>query len=111
MKKMIYASSSSIFGNPVKPMLNEEHPQNPTSPYGVSKLANEKYASIFREVHGLEITSLRYGIVYGPREWFGRVLTASSLDDVLGATVAVQPNKATLPTSRRPRGTGQRARG
>lgn len=67
VKKMIYASSSSIFGNPVKPMLSEDHPQNPTSPYGVSKLAGEKYCLAFHETYGTPVTCLRYFSVYGPR--------------------------------------------
>jgi len=67
IKRMVYASSSSIFGNPQKPMLNEEHPQNPTSPYGVSKLAGEKYCLAFHETYGTPVTCLRYFSVYGPR--------------------------------------------
>ena len=67
VKKMIYASSSSIFGNPVKPMLAEDHPQNPTSPYGVSKLAGEKYCLAFHETYGTPVACLRYFSVYGPR--------------------------------------------
>ena len=67
VKKMIYASSSSIFGNPVKPMLAEDHPQNPTSPYGVSKLAGEKYCLEFHETYGTPVACLRYFSVYGPR--------------------------------------------
>jgi UDP-glucose 4-epimerase len=67
VKKMIYASSSSIFGVPVKPMLSEDHPQNPTSPYGVSKLAGEKYCLAFHETYGTPVTCLRYFSVYGPR--------------------------------------------
>jgi UDP-glucose 4-epimerase len=67
VKKMVYASSSSIFGNPVKPMLNEDHPQNPTSPYGVSKLAGEKYCLAFHQTYGTPVTCLRYFSVYGPR--------------------------------------------
>ncbi len=67
VKKMIYASSSSIFGAPMKPMLSEDHPQNPTSPYGVSKLAGEKYCLAFHETYGTPVTCLRYFSVYGPR--------------------------------------------
>jgi UDP-glucose 4-epimerase len=67
VEKMVYASSSSIFGVPVKPMLNEDHPQNPTSPYGVSKLAGEKYCLAFHETYGTPVTCLRYFSVYGPR--------------------------------------------
>jgi len=67
VKKMVYASSSSIFGNPVKPMLSESHPQNPTSPYGVSKLAGEKYCLAYHQTYGTPVTCLRYFSVYGPR--------------------------------------------
>jgi UDP-glucose 4-epimerase len=67
VKKMIYASSSSIFGNPQRPMLNEDHPLNPTSPYGVSKLAGEKYCLAFHETYGTPVACLRYFSVYGPR--------------------------------------------
>jgi UDP-glucose 4-epimerase len=67
VEKMIYASSSSIFGVPMKPMLSEDHPQNPTSPYGVSKLAGEKYCLAFHETYGTPVACLRYFSVYGPR--------------------------------------------
>src|SRR5262249_13721564 len=48
---------------------------NPNWPYGVSKLACEKYAAIYHKLTGIPMTGLRYAIVYGPREWYGRVLT------------------------------------
>ena len=67
VKRMIYASSSSIFGNPQKPMLAEDHPLNPTSPYGASKLAGEKYCLAYHETYGTPVTCLRYFSVYGPR--------------------------------------------
>jgi UDP-glucose 4-epimerase len=76
VRRIIQASSAGVYGQAVTtPQREDEHPTEPNWAYGVSKLANEKYAAIMREVHGLEITSLRYGIVYGPREWYGRVLT------------------------------------
>jgi UDP-glucose 4-epimerase len=74
--RIIQASSAGVYGQAVAiPQREDEHPTEPNWAYGVSKLANEKYAAIMRLVHGLEITSLRFGIVYGPREWYGRVLT------------------------------------
>lgn len=74
--KVVMASSAGVYGQAVEtPQSEETHPTNPNWAYGVSKLATEKYAEIFQEAHGLNITSLRYGIVYGPREWYGRVLT------------------------------------
>lgn len=74
--RIVQASSAGVYGQAQRvPEREDDHPTEPNWAYGVSKLANEKYAAIMREVHGLEITSLRYGIVYGPREWYGRVLT------------------------------------
>jgi len=76
VQRIVQASSAGVYGQAVTvPQTENEHPTEPNWAYGVSKLANEKYAAIYREVGGLEITSLRYGIVFGPREWFGRVLT------------------------------------
>lgn len=74
--RIVQASSAGVYGQAARTPEDEDtHPTEPNWAYGVSKLANEKYAAIMRAVHGLCITSLRYGIVYGPREWYGRVLT------------------------------------
>lgn len=74
--KIVMASSAGVYGQAVEiPQREDTHPTNPNWAYGVSKLATEKYATIFQETNGLKITSLRYGIVYGTREWYGRVLT------------------------------------
>ena len=67
VKKVVYASSSSIYGDPVRLPIDEEHPTHPNSPYGVSKLAAEHYCLAFTKVYGLETTCLRYFSVYGPR--------------------------------------------
>lgn len=67
VRKLVYASSSSIFGRPLQMPMNEEHPTNPNSPYGATKLAGEKYCQAFQEVYDLPVTSLRYFSVYGPR--------------------------------------------
>jgi UDP-glucose 4-epimerase len=67
VKKIVSASSSGIFGDPVYAPMDEKHPTNPNSPYGVSKLAAEKYCVAFNKVYGLDITCLRYFSVYGPR--------------------------------------------
>ena len=76
VRRIIQASSAGVYGQArTVPQTESDHPTEPNWAYGVSKLANEKYAAIFKELNGLEITSLRYGIVYGPREWYGRVLT------------------------------------
>jgi UDP-glucose 4-epimerase len=74
--RVIYASSACVYGQPVYlPSDEAKHPTNPNWAYGVSKLACEKYAGVFHEQTGIPMSGLRYGIVYGPREWYGRVLT------------------------------------
>lgn len=67
VKKVINASSSSVYGKVDYLPFDEIHPTQPVSPYGVSKLAAEHYCRVFYEVCGLSTTSLRYFTVYGPR--------------------------------------------
>lgn len=75
IKKVIYASSGGVYGQAQYIPEDETHPTMPHWPYGVSKLAGEKYCHQYYLLYGLPTVSLRYGIVYGPREWYGRVLT------------------------------------
>lgn len=70
VKRFIYASSAAVYGNMPVVRKKENVLLDPTSPYGVSKLAAEKYAKIFYELYGLETVSLRYFNVYGPRQHF-----------------------------------------
>jgi UDP-glucose 4-epimerase len=65
VKKIIYSSSAAIFGEPVTIPLAEDHPQNPDSPYGVSKLAGEKHALCYGKLYDLIVVCLRYFNVYG----------------------------------------------
>ncbi len=65
--RVVYASSSSVYGKPQYLPYDEEHPNEPVSPYGVSKLSGEHYARVYNEVYGLPTVSLRYFTVYGPR--------------------------------------------
>jgi len=67
VKRLVNASSSSIFGRPDYLPIDESHPAHPTSPYGVSKLVAEQYARVFHKVYGMYVVSLRYFSVYGPR--------------------------------------------
>ena len=67
IKKLVYASSSSVYGNPVYTPVDEIHPKNPISPYAVSKLCGEIYADYYYREYSLSITSLRFYTVYGPR--------------------------------------------
>jgi len=65
--RVVNASSSSVYGKPQYLPYDEAHPNEPVSPYGVSKLAVEHYARVYTEVYGLPTVSLRYFTVYGPR--------------------------------------------
>lgn len=67
VKKVVNASSSSVYGKVKYLPFDELHPSEPVSPYGVSKLAAEHYCRVFYEIYGLPTTSLRYFTVYGPR--------------------------------------------
>lgn len=68
VKRVVYASSSSVYGDtPVLPKREDMVP-NPQSPYAVSKLAGEHYCRAFTQVYGLETVSLRYFNVFGPRQ-------------------------------------------
>ncbi|MDH5266440.1 MAG: SDR family oxidoreductase [Candidatus Bathyarchaeota archaeon] len=70
IKRFIYASSAAVYGDTPSPQKRENMNLNPTSPYGVSKLAAENYVKIFHKLYGLETVSLRYFNVYGPRQRF-----------------------------------------
>lgn len=70
VKRFIYASSAAAYGNTSAPRKKEDMPLDPASPYGMSKLAAEKYTKIFYELYGLETVSLRYFNVYGSRQRF-----------------------------------------
>ncbi len=65
--KIVNASSSSVYGKVEHLPFDEEHPNNPLSPYGASKLVVEQYCKVFAELYDLRVTSLRYFTVYGPR--------------------------------------------
>lgn len=66
VRKVVYASSSSIYGNaPRFPVVEEDLPR-PVSPYGVTKLAGEHLCSLYAANFGLPVVSLRYFTVYGP---------------------------------------------
>ncbi len=68
VKKVVYASSSSVYGDtPTLPKTEGMLP-NPKSPYAVSKLAGEYYCRVFSEVYGINTVALRYFNVFGPRQ-------------------------------------------
>ena len=68
VRRFVYASSSSAYGDvPTLPKI-ESQPTAPLSPYAVSKLAGEQYCRIFTPLYGLETVSLRYFNIFGPRQ-------------------------------------------
>lgn len=69
VKKFLFASTGgAIYGEQVRFPADEEHPTWPASPYGISKLACEKYIYFFAQAYGLRYVFLRYANVYGPRQ-------------------------------------------
>jgi UDP-glucose 4-epimerase len=68
VKRVVYASSSSVYGDSPELPKREQMPTNPLSPYAVSKLAGENYCCACHQVYGLETVCLRYFNVFGPRQ-------------------------------------------
>jgi UDP-glucose 4-epimerase len=68
VRRVVFASSSSVYGNADGLPRAETQTPQPISPYAVAKLAAERYCSIFADVYGLETVALRYFNVFGPRQ-------------------------------------------
>ena len=68
VEKFIFASSSSVYGCYKYLPINEDHPTQPISPYGISKLAAEKYCLFFDKAYGLKTICIRIFTAYGPRQ-------------------------------------------
>jgi UDP-glucose 4-epimerase len=68
VRRLVYASSSSVYGGGRALPQREEQATAPVSPYAVSKLAAEHYCQVFTRVYGLPTVSLRYFNVFGPRQ-------------------------------------------
>jgi UDP-glucose 4-epimerase len=68
VRRVIYAASSSAYGNSEKLPKRETDTLRPASPYAVAKLAGEKYCAVFSALYGLETVRLRYFNVFGPRQ-------------------------------------------
>jgi UDP-glucose 4-epimerase len=67
-RKIIFASSGATYGTPAYLPVDEQTPQRPESPYGITKMVAEHYLRYWHEANGLTFTALRYGNVYGPRQ-------------------------------------------
>lgn len=81
LRRFVFASSSSVYGNIREQSVNEDHPLNPFSPYGVTKVAAEKLCHAYQENFGLSVTSLRFFTVFGSRQRpdmaFARLIVAA----------------------------------
>jgi len=88
--KVIFASSSSVYGDTPNLPKREDMRRIPISPYGVAKLACEAYMQVYHQVYGLKTTSLRYFNVFGPRQkdssysgviaiWLGNIIRNEDL--------------------------------
>lgn len=69
-RKVVYSSSAAIFGEPRRLPVAADHPPQPLTPYGVSKLAGENYVLSYAKLYDLEAISLRYFNVYGVSQRF-----------------------------------------
>jgi UDP-glucose 4-epimerase len=68
VSKVVHASTGSVYGEAQYYPQDEDHPLVPTSYYGVSKLAAEKYVTVFHHLYDMDVTVLRYFHVYGPKQ-------------------------------------------
>ena len=92
VKRLIYASSSSVYGDSKTLPKKETDPLGPLSPYAVSKYSNELYASVFARNYGMSVAGLRYFNIYGPRQNpFGQYAAAIPL-----FVTAIMQNKAPI---------------
>ena len=84
--RVVFSSSSSVYGDAAGYPTREDAAPRPISPYGITKLACEQLAQAYASSHGLEVVSLRYFTVYGPRQrpdmGFTRMAAALVADDV-----------------------------
>lgn len=67
-RKVVFTSSGAVYGAVEHMPITETTPQNPQSPYGITKMTSEHYLRFWKETHGLDFTALRPGNVYGPRQ-------------------------------------------
>ena len=68
VRRVVNSSSSSVYGDQDTYLMREDMMPNPKSPYALQKLIGEQYAGMFARLFGLEVVSLRYFNVYGPRQ-------------------------------------------
>lgn len=89
VKRVINASSSSVYGKVKYLPFDENHPTQPISAYGVSKLAAEHYCRVFYEVYGLPTVSLRYFTVYGPASSWDLAISIFTRNMMTNKTITI----------------------
>lgn len=82
-KKVVFASSSEIYGTSETDTISEEHPLKPLSPYGVSKLTGDQLCRIFHALYGLDVSVVRNFNTFGPRQ----------ASDMYGAVISIFANR------------------
>jgi len=93
VKRVVFAGSSSVYGdNPILPRI-ESHETRPLSPYALTKLAGEQYCKVFTMIYGLETATVRYFNIFGPRQnpesHYTGVLTIFNLAFLRGETPVI----------------------
>ena len=68
VSRVVYSSSSSVYGTQHTHLMHEDMTPEPLSPYALQKLIGEQYASMYARLYGMSVVSLRYFNVYGPRQ-------------------------------------------
>jgi UDP-glucose 4-epimerase len=95
VQRIVYSSSAAIFGELLTMPIAEDHPQNPDSPYGVSKLAAEKYMLTFAKLYNMTVICLRYFNVYGIHQRYdayGNVIPIFAESLMMGKPVTIYGN-------------------
>jgi UDP-glucose 4-epimerase len=91
VKRLVFASSSSIYGDSDAPSKHESLPPNPLSPYALQKYGGEKYCQLFHRLYGLETVALRYFNVFGPRQAFDSPYSGVIAKFCVGALSSKRP--------------------
>lgn len=92
IRKVVQSSSAGIFGELKTLPICEDHPLNPDTPYGVSKLAGEKHCLAYNKLYGMENVCLRYFNVYGPHQRFdayGNVIPIFATNALNGEPITI----------------------
>jgi len=92
IRKVVQSSSAGIFGELKTLPIREDHPLNPDTPYGVSKLAGEKHCLAYNKLYGMENVCLRYFNVYGPLQRFdayGNVIPIFATNALNGESITI----------------------